>query len=442
MKNREVGLKRELNTVDLALYGLIIICPVAPFAWYGTMVGECNGMVALGYFTGMIAMLFTGFSYVIMSHQYPVGGSVYSYVQRSVKPEIGFMAGWAMLFDYLLCPAACMLVGANFLSYLVPEIPVYATATVLIIVSTGINLTGIKSTKILTWAVFIASIIDIIWFVAAAIMFIAEGKATGTVTTAFYNANAFDFGGVLKATILVVVSYLGFDAISTFADEAKNPRKTVGNATLLCLVFISAIFILVTWLAGIVHPDSSDLDSATAFLDIMLEVSGMPLVMFTIALMVVMFGITMVMDNQAAGSRLVYRIAIDGILPGILGKLNGRHVPGVALISIAVFNAVVSFTGLEAVTHYIAFGALIGFMCLNISVIVKMFVKNANRSGKTVVKYLISPIFGFVICFAIWINMDKLAFIFGGLWLAIGCVIMIVKTKFFTKPIPTLSLDE
>ena len=97
--------------------------PVAPFAWYGTFIAISNGMVALAYAIGFIAMLFTGFSYGAMAHRFPIAGSVYSYVQRGTRPELGFLAGWAICLDYILVPAVCYMIGAIFMQQLVPSVP-------------------------------------------------------------------------------------------------------------------------------------------------------------------------------------------------------------------------------------------------------------------------------------------------------------------------------
>jgi amino acid transporter len=115
----EPTLKRSLNTWDLVVYGIMFMIPVAPFAWYGTFIGTANGMVALAYLIGLVAMLFTGFSYAQMSSRYPVAGSVYSYVQRGTRQELGWMAGWAIMLDYIFLPAVAYLIGALYLSQLV-----------------------------------------------------------------------------------------------------------------------------------------------------------------------------------------------------------------------------------------------------------------------------------------------------------------------------------
>lgn len=98
--SEQTSLNRVLSTSDLIIYGMMFIVPVASFAWYGTYLETAQGMVALGYLIALVAMLFTGFSYAKMSREYPVSGSVYNYVQKSTKPELGFLAGWTITLDY------------------------------------------------------------------------------------------------------------------------------------------------------------------------------------------------------------------------------------------------------------------------------------------------------------------------------------------------------
>ena len=97
-------LKRSLSMLDLLVYGLVFIVPGAPITVFGIVFNASSGMVPLVYIVGLLAMLFTAASYVTMSRAYPVAGSVYAYAGRAIGESVGFLAGWAMLLDYLLLP--------------------------------------------------------------------------------------------------------------------------------------------------------------------------------------------------------------------------------------------------------------------------------------------------------------------------------------------------
>ena len=119
----DTELKRTLSLGDLLVYGLVFIVPIAPFAIFGIVFNASKGMVALTYVIGLVAMVFTAMSYRSMSEAFPVAGSVYAYAGRGLHPSAGFLAGWAILLDYLLVPTLCYVVGAVAVRSVIPSIP-------------------------------------------------------------------------------------------------------------------------------------------------------------------------------------------------------------------------------------------------------------------------------------------------------------------------------
>src|SRR5665647_41748 len=275
----EVRLKRSLTTKDLVIYGINFMIPIAPFAWYGLYVQPSNGMVALAYAIGLVAMLFTGFSYVTMSRNYPVSGSVYTYVQSTTNPALGFIAGWAMMLDYIFIPVVCYLVGALFFQQFI-GIPIIICVIVFAILTTIINSLGIKLVAQVSWGLFFLEILCIGWFLIGVIRLLILGEAHLNYV-AFYNPVDFDLSGVLSATVIVVISYLGFDAISTLAEETHDAKKSIGRATIISIVSIGILFVVLPYFAGVIFPHWSTLPSDTAFLDILQIVGGKPLALLS-----------------------------------------------------------------------------------------------------------------------------------------------------------------
>lgn len=138
-------LKRSLSFWDLVIYGLIFMVPIAPFGIYGEVIIEAHGMVALAYLIGMIGMIFTALSYARMSEAFPMAGSVYSYAGRGINQYVGFIAGWAILLDYILVPALLYVVSATALTGMWPTIPGWVWLIVFIVINTVINYFGISS---------------------------------------------------------------------------------------------------------------------------------------------------------------------------------------------------------------------------------------------------------------------------------------------------------
>lgn len=436
-------LKRTLSTRDLVIYGLVFMIPLAPAAMYGVYLGPSNGMVALCYLIGMAAMLFTGFSYRAMSKKYPLAGSVYLYVQKGVSAPLGFMTGWAILLDYFLMPATVVIIGSAFANALVPAIPVWIWAITFIVFSTVINVLGVDIMSKCSWVLFSLQILVIVAFVVCTAVLWANGKIHFN-TLSFYNPGHFELSGVLQATGIVILSYLGFDAISTLAEETVKPEKAVGRAIIWSILLSGVIFIIITFFAGMAYPDYESLNMDSAFLDIVNFVGGPWLTIVTSIVLILSFGMATSQTSHAAVARVLFAMGRDGVLPKQLGYVSKkRQTPYVAVLAVGVIiTPVALFCSLDLISTMVSFGALVGFMLLNAAVIWKFFVRNReNRGFGAVLKYVVAPLVGLFVTGAIFINLGVAAHTIGFSWLAVGVVYLIYVTRFFRKPVPQLELE-
>ncbi|MEI9931515.1 MAG: APC family permease [Rhizomicrobium sp.] len=222
-------LKRSLTLLDLLVYGLIFISPTAPIAVFGIVYNASKGMVPLVYVIGLVAMLFTAFSYMAMSRAYPVAGSVYVYAGRSIGAFAGFIAGWAMLLDYLLLPTLIYVVCAIAMKTMIPAIPNWAWVVGLLSLSTVINYLGIEVTARVNAILLVLQLIVLVIFVGAGVWALMHHVGGVQITLLpFYNPSALTPALVFSALSLAVLSFLGFDAISTMSEESKRGAGAVG----------------------------------------------------------------------------------------------------------------------------------------------------------------------------------------------------------------------
>src|SRR3954447_4043685 len=198
----EQELKRSLGLADLMIYGLVFMVPIAPFAIFGVVFNSSKGMVPLTYIIGLIAMLFTAFSYREMSRAFPIAGSVYSYAGRGINDSVGFLAGWAILLDYLLVPTLLYVVSAAALVSLVPGVPQWVWVVAFVLVNTMVNYLGIESTARLNRLFLLLELIVLALFVVFGIAAIVAHK----------NGAHFSFDPLLKPD--VVTPGLIFGALS------------------------------------------------------------------------------------------------------------------------------------------------------------------------------------------------------------------------------------
>ncbi|MDR1068050.1 MAG: APC family permease [Clostridiales Family XIII bacterium] len=455
------GYKQTLNRVlplrSLVFYGLAYLAPVTIFSTYGPVQVQTHGMLAFAYLIATVGMLFTALSYSHMSKAFPVAGSVYSYVQRSISSHLGFLSGWAILMDYLLLPMINFLLAGIYLHVAFPMIPNWVFIVAYIAIVTVINLMGIQLTSWVNNGLIIIQTIFVLFFVIIAVKFVIGGGGAGTLldTSAFVNLDELKILGdgsgmggmavIFGGASILCLSFLGFDAVTTVSEEAINPEKNIGRAIIITCLAAGVIFILVSYVFQLAWPTgwqefvASDSGSAE-----LIERIGKSFMVYLFTAVYCVGCFASAVASQSSAARLLYGMGRDGALPRkFFAHLNEkRKVPSYNVILIGVISLVGIFLSLDLAVSLINFGALAGFALVNICVIVYYFVKKKQRSGLSIVKYLILPAIGAIVCIAIWISLATDAKILGFIWLGVGVVLLAVITNFFRKPPVDLQMSE
>ncbi|WP_066062772.1 APC family permease [Neobacillus soli] len=428
-------LKRSLTFGDLFVYGLSLMVPIAPFGIYGYVAEASNGMVALAYLIGMVGMIFTALSYARMSEAFPIAGSVYSYAQRGINEHVGFMAGWILLLDYIFVPTLIYLVAVAGLKGILPGVPSIVWLILFIGINTLLNIVGVKVTataiKIITYLILAVLALYLI----VGIIAIVNGVNGAEFSfKPLFDTDHFSLGVVMGAVSIAVLSFLGFDAVSTLAEEAEGERKAVGKAIIFSLIAVGLLFIVQTWVSALIHPDYSNFSNLdTAFYEIA-EIAGGPWLKWITGIsMAIAFGIADALVFQAAISRLLFSMARDKKLPAFLAKVHPKYkTPYTSTILVAILSFVVATlfsSRLGTLTTLVNFGALTGFILLHISVI-NFFIR--KRKSNDYLNHLIFPIAGLLIIGYVWYSLESIAKVFGVIWIIIGLAYMIcinVKNK-------------
>jgi len=252
-----LGYKQELNRTmtltDVVVYGLIFMVPLAPVAVFGTIFNFSHGMAALVYLVAGIAMFFSAVSYKEMAKEYPVAGSVYSYVRLGTTKFVGFLSGWAILLDYLLLPALLLILAASAMAAIMPDVPGWIWVVGFLVVVAFINLRGIVVTARMNMIFLIIQGAAFIVFVGGALVAIAQGRAQFSLAP-FYQPEFFSWDLVFTAIPVAALSYIGFDAISTLNEEAKGGGKAVSKATMIVLWLVIGFFVAQVYFAALLCP--------------------------------------------------------------------------------------------------------------------------------------------------------------------------------------------
>jgi amino acid transporter len=436
-------LKRSLSFTDLLVYGLIFMVPIAPFGIFGSVFQGSGGMVALAYAIGGLAMAFTAASYSQMSRAFPMAGSVYTYAGRGIAQPVGFIAGWMILLDYVLVPALLYLIAAIAMNSILTTVPVWVWLVGFVVLNTVVNYFGIEFTARVNKVMLVAELVVLAVFLVIGIVALASGEGRGFDFSPIYNSDTFSLELVFGAVSIAVLSFLGFDGISTLAEENRESARSIGKAMIAALALAGTLFIVQTWVAALLVPDPDTLiaegDAAgTAFYDAAAVAGGAWLATLTAVATAVAWGFANSLVAQAATSRLLFAMARDRQLPGFLRKVHPtRRVPVNATFLVAAVSLVLGLymttreDGITLLSTLVNFGALSAFLLLHVSVVVHFVVRQKSRNWWL---HLAVPVIGFAILAYVVYNAQVAAQELGFVWLVVGLVLMGVLVATGRKP--------
>ncbi len=452
-------LRRTLTLWDLILYGIIVIQPVAPMSVFGVLSDRGRGHVVTAILIAMVAMLFTGISYGRMARAYPSAGSAFTYVAQEINPGIGFVTGWSMVMDYMLNPLICTVWCAGQANQFAPGVPSWIWKIFFAVVFTLLNIRGIKtSARINTAMALLMGMVVVAIFIAAARYIFGAPHGTVNYLLPFYDPHTFSWGNLMGCTSIAVLTYIGFDGISTLSEEAENPRRNILLATVFTCVVIGVLSAIEVYVAQLIWPAKEafpDINTAYSYVAGRAWAPLFPIVGFT--LLLANFGSGF--GSQIGAARLLYGMGRSNALPkAFFGKIDIKsRVPRNSVIFVGVVAILGAFL-LEIVAGYktyslnttsltwetfkrimnggeayglgaemLNFGALIAFMGVNVAAFLRYYVRAEEKK----VGNFLPPILGFLICLGLWLNLSKPAMIVGSIWMAAGILFGAIRTKGF-----------
>ena len=438
-------LSRSLGMWAIVGLGLGYMTPMTVFDTFGIVSGETNAVVPLAYLAALVAMIFTAISYGRMTRVYPSAGSAYTYASETIHPNFGFLVGWSSLLDYLLLPMVNAVIGRIYFESFFPEAPSWVFVLVYVGVITAFNFLSMKGTSRVNGILVVFQVVLIATFVVLAWLALKDGMGEGTIFTLnpLYHAGV-EVGAVLAGATVVCFSFIGFDAITMYSEEAKTP-DTVPKAIVLALLIGGAIFLIAAWFGQSVFPTLDGFEVTDDTLpEMALFVGGAFFkILFTSAALAAVVASSL--SSHASVSRMIYVMGRNGRgrLPRFLSYIHPRFLtPTHAVLIVGVVSLLaVKFT-LEFISAMINFGALIAFTVVNLTVIVfYAFRMNQRHTPKEIFRNIVLPFIGMCLTGVLWVNLHIDALIYGTIWLAIGIILLFFMTRFFRSPL-TMKIEE
>jgi len=444
-KTQTPGFKRVLSLWDLVLFGLAFVGPTAPYSMFGIGTVKSLGHLPLVYAIALVAMSLTAISYGRMAVAFPEAGSTYTYASKALHPHAGYFAGWGMILDYILIPLLSVIFVGLTANKLVPQVPYGVWVILAAAVITAINLRGIKVTARANTFLNAIMVGSLVWFVIMALRALLAGMGEGALISSrpFYDPAEFSFGAIMGATSLAALSFLGFDGISTLSEDAKNPERDIWRATLLVCFIAGALFILQSYLGQMVWPDFRTFSPVeTAFMDVGRRIGG-ELLFYCISFVLLVGGVASAITGQASASRLLYGMGRDGLLPhrifGYIHPRLGTPVYSVLLMGAFHLAGALALRYSEA-AELVNFGALLGFMAVNLCVWRLYFCTLGRKQAKQIVPNFVLPFLAFAVCLVIWIHLSPFALGIGAFWMGVGLVYLVFLTRGFRRRLADLRL--
>lgn len=436
-------LQRSLSLGAVVLFGIAYMTPIIVLGTFGILAEISRGAVPAAYVAASLAMLFTALSYARMAALFPVAGSAYSYVRRSINDHLGFIAGWSVLLDYLFLPMAIWLIGAAYLHSAFPEVPQALWVLAFILVTSLINVIGLRLAKGINGVLMLVQFLVLLAFVALCVHYVLGDASQPLWSLEPFIGEGVNVSLVMAGAAVACYSFLGFDAVSTLTEETHEPQRTIPRAILLITLIGGLIFVVTAYFVQLAHPSSVFESSDAAAYEIARNIGGDLFVsFFLIGLIVGQF--TSGLSAQASASRLMYAMGRDGVLPrALLGTLSPRFgTPVGAIVVCAVVALLALKLDVTTSTSFINFGAFLAFSLVNLSVIVHFARQPQARGPLQMLRYLLCPALGLLATLWLMVSLDRLAIMLGCAWLVIGGLYLAWLTGGFRRRPPELQFDD
>lgn len=456
----ELQLKRTLSAFDLVLFGIGAIIGAGLFSITGIAAAENAGpAVVISFIIAALGCAFAGLCYSELATMIPVSGSAYTYAYVIFGEFIAWVIGWTLVLEYAIGAAAVAISWSAYALSILEDFGIdfphviAASPWQLVKLKNGLVTEGVFNLPAIAIVVFVtivlilgikksakANTIMVLIKIFAAVVFIGIGMfyIDPANYVPFIPENTGDFGeygwsGILRAAGVVFFAYIGFDAISTTAQETASPQKSLPIGILGSLIICSILYVLFAFvMTGLVNYKELNVAAPVAvaiavtpfnWLDWLVKVA-------------VLAGMTSVILVLLLGqSRIFYVMAKDGLLPGYFGDLHPIFkTPWKSnLILMGLVALIAGFVPLTVVSHMTSIGTLLAFLIVCIGVMVLRKTQPQHPRPFRVPLYPWIPLLGVLMCLVMILTLDPESWLRLICWLIIGLVIYFLYGRHHSK---------
>ncbi|WP_413302989.1 amino acid permease [Bacillus sp. 1P10SD] len=428
---KDVTLKKELGAFDLSMLGIGAIIGTGIFVLTGVAAAEHAGpALILSFILSGLACVFAALCYAEFASTVPVSGSAYTYSYATFGELIAWILGWDLILEYGLASSAVASGWSGYFQGLLAGFGIHfpkaltsaydpangtfidVPAIIIVFVITLLLTQGVKKSARFNTIMVIIKLAVVLLFIGVGAWYVKPGNWTPFMP--------FGFSGVTTGAATVFFAYIGFDAVSTAAEEVKNPQKNMPIGIIASLLVCTVLYIIVSAiLTGIVPYQLLDVKNPVAFA---LNYIHQDWVAGFISLGAIA-GITTVLLVMLYGqSRLFYAISRDGLLPKVFSKVDKKkQTPTVnSWITCLLVSFFAGLVPLGRLAELVNIGTLFAFMTVSIGILYLRKNKQAPKTGFRVPFVPYIPILAFIFCGYLAIQLPAVSWISFGIWLVIG----------------------
>lgn len=452
------GLKRTLGPANLIALGIGAIIGAGLFVRTAAAAGEAAGpAVIVSFIIAAIGCAFAGLCYAEFASMIPIAGSAYAYAYVTMGEFVAWIIGWALVLEYALASATVSIAWSEYLNNLLGgSIPyqwchspfetsadgitgiVNLPALLILVILTLILIKGTKESANLNAVIVFVKVTIVLIFIAVGWSFINEANYTPfTVpegTPGHDNWREYGWGGVLGGAAIVFFAFIGFDAVSTAAQEAKNPKRDMPIGILGSLLVCTILYILFSYvLTGVANWQdfkTAGKEASVAFaIQTYMPGYGWLSTLITVAILAGFSSVILVM--LMGQSRVFYSMSKDGLVPKVFSELHPKfRTPFKSNLLLLVFVGLFAgFVPGSIAGDLTSFGTLFAFVLVCVGIWV-LRVKNpdAVRPFKTPLVPLV-PILGILVCSAMIISLGEETLVSAAVWMVVGLFIYFLYSK-------------
>ncbi|WP_404450653.1 amino acid permease [Virgibacillus necropolis] len=433
-KSGDVQLKQTLGAFDLVLLGIGAIIGTGIFILPGTVAASHSGpAIVFSFIIAAIVCAFAGMCYSEFSSSVPVTGSAYTYGYIVFGELVAWIVGWALVLEYGLAVASVSTGWSSYLSALLegfnitipkaisgpfnPAEGTYINApAIAIVLAIAFLLTrGIQGSAKLNKIMVFIKVGVILLFIVVGVFFVKPVN--------WQPFMPFGISGVMSGAALVFFAYLGFDAVSSAAEEVKNPQRNLPIGIIGSLVICTILYVVVSLvLTGIAPYTQLNVSDPVSFA---MQIIHQDWIAGIISLGAVSGMMTVILVMLYGGTRLLYALGRDGLLPKSMCELNNKYkTPVKNTWTFAILTALCAgFIPLSRLAELVNMGTLIAFTIVSIGVIFLRKNKNIPSEGFKVPFFPALPILSFLLCIFLITQLSVFTWIACGVWFIFGLII-------------------